>query len=154
MFVNLFLLILTRISALTNFPASSTIGVVAGIAGVAGVMFIIAAIVIVVVYANVKKRLKVINQTIKTTSPTKASFSSAAPLIAAKNEPKYENIMPLEQIDKWDESEYNIDRAHTRSDLARVKNNYKVSFSQSSSDETPFPIGTETSIYVKPDLDI
>ena len=85
--------------------ASSDIGVVAGIAGGAGVMFIIAAIVVAIIYVNVNKRLKVINQNIKCTSPTKSGTVSN--VVSAKIEDKYQNV-PSPQTQVWSESSYEL----------------------------------------------
>ena len=69
-------------------------------------MFIIAAVVVAIIYVNVNKRLKLINQNIKASSPTKApSFSNHS--VARKNERKYENKPSNTTID-WDEVHYDV----------------------------------------------
>ena len=69
-------------------------------------MFIIAAVVVAIIYVNVNKRLKLINQNIKASSPVKApSFSNHS--VARKNERKYENIPSSTTID-WDEVHYDV----------------------------------------------
>ena len=74
-------------------------------------MFIIAAVVVAIIYVNVNKRLKLINQNIKASSPTKApSFSNHS--VSRKNERKYENI-PSNTIIDWDEVHYNVNPAQT-----------------------------------------
>ena len=69
-------------------------------------MFVIAAVVVAIIYVNVNKRLKMINQNIKASSPVKApSISSHS--VARKNERKYENIPSSTTID-WDEVHYDV----------------------------------------------